>query len=274
MRTAIWTEHFTEHDIEDTVEFVGSIGYDAVAITPWRHDLTEDLIERIDAAVERNGLNVAGLARMFHPDSEISVTSPLATDRERARNHLEEMVALCDALGGGVLPFGAGDQRTYPEEIGNDAAREYALEVFGHDSLLERLETHGVSIGIEPLSKSATNFLNTTPETVEFVEAIDHPNVGVTIDGYHLVNESDPIPDLIRECQNHLVEFHADDPRGLGPGSGDLDFKPILATLEEVGFDGYHTVEFHAFLGDEKPDDDPRALAERSVEYLVEARQS
>jgi sugar phosphate isomerase/epimerase len=69
-----------------------------------------------------------------------------------------------------------------------------------------------------------------------------------------------------------VVELHADDPKGFGPGSGEQDYGAIYDALDYVGFDGYVTVEFHAFLGDEVPDEDPIELAERSLDYLRSVR--
>lgn len=273
MSTAIWAEHFLDRGIEETFETVAAIGYDAVAITPWLHDGTDptmsgSTIDQIAAALDEHGLEVSGTARAFGPNHDHLVTSPDADVRERTREYLSDLATLCSSLGGRVITFGAGPQRSYPDDISFGAAWENAQEVFGHESLLERLEAHDVAIGIEPLSPSSTNFLNTTPETVRFVEEIDHPNVGVTIDGYHLVNEPGTFTELVDECRGHLVEFHADDPSGFGPGSGDQDYGEIYDALAGIDFDGYVTVEFHAFLGGEVPDEDPRTLADRSLTYL------
>ena len=276
MGTAIWTEHFGADPVE-SLELVASLGYDAVAITPWLHGgpgprMPAETIDRITDAADRTGVAVAGTGRVFGPDHDHSVVSPDADERERAREFLEETVELCGALGGEVIPFGSGTQRRFADDVSYGEAWTNALDVFGHESLLDRLETHGVTIGIEPLSPSSTNFLNATPETVRFVEEVDHPNVGVTIDGYHLVNEPGTVPELVRECRGRLVEFHADDPAGFGPGSGEQDYRGIYDALEGIGFEGYVTVEFHAFLGGDRPDDDPRELAERSLAYLASCR--
>lgn len=277
VKTAIWAEHFGDRDIDEVVEVVASLGYDAVAITPWRYGGPEPTMDRetIDAitdAVDRHGIEVAGTARTFGPTHVYSVTSPDESERERVRRYLEALVALCGELGGSAIAFGVGDHRRHAEDVSYGAAWDYALDVFGSESLHATLEAHDVRIGIEPLSPAATNFLNTTLETVRFVEAVDHPHVGMTVDGYHLVSEPGTPAELVRECGGHLVEFHADDPNGFGPGSGEQDYEAIYHALNDVDFDGYVTVEFHAFLGDEIPDEDPIELAERSLDYLRSVR--
>ena len=58
-----------------------------------------------------------------------------------------------------------------------------------------------------------------------------------------MASESTPIPELIRRHRADLVHFHANDPNLKGPGFGELDFKPILATLNEIGYGGWVSVE-------------------------------
>jgi len=47
------------------------------------------------------------------------------------------------------------------------------------------------------------------------------------------------------------------------PGAGHLDFASILATLQEVGYDGFVSGEF-------MPVPDPDTAAERSIAFLRE----
>jgi sugar phosphate isomerase/epimerase len=75
-------------------------------------------------------------------------------------------------------------------------------------------------------------------------------------------SEATPIPDLLRRNRTHLVHFHANDPNRQGPGFGQLRFEPILAALEEIGYNGWVSVEvFDYSPGVEQ-------LAQRSIEYL------
>ena len=48
----------------------------------------------------------------------------------------------------------------------------------------------------------------------------------------------------------------------VGPGFGDVDFKPIAAALHEVGYDGYVSVEVFDFT------EGPEVIATKSLEYL------
>ena len=75
-------------------------------------------------------------------------------------------------------------------------------------------------------------------------------------------SESSPIPDIIRANPRHLVHFHANDANLLGPGFGEVDFVPIFAALQEVGYDGWVSVEVFDYApGVER-------LARESIDYM------
>ena len=74
--------------------------------------------------------------------------------------------------------------------------------------------------------------------------------------------ESIPIPELISTHIGDLIHFHANDPNRLGPGMGEVDFRPIIKTLENESYGGWISVEvFDYSPGIEK-------LASSSIKYL------
>ena len=56
--------------------------------------------------------------------------------------------------------------------------------------------------------------------------------------------------------------FHANDPNLKGPGFGDMDFVPIAAALQDVGYHGVVSVEVFKF------EEGPEAIATKSIDYL------
>jgi sugar phosphate isomerase/epimerase len=77
-----------------------------------------------------------------------------------------------------------------------------------------------------------------------------------------MCSETKPIPQIIRESWPHFAYFHANDRNLKGPGFGDVDFRPIVTALREVGYDGIMSVEVFKF------EEGPEAIATRSIEYL------
>ena len=104
-------------------------------------------------------------------------------------------------------------------------------------------QERGVRIHLEVINRYETNIFNTAAETLEFIEKYSLNQCFVHLDTFHMgIDENDPAS-AIRLCGKKLGYMHfADNSRGY-PGSGQFDFRKILHTLEEVGYQGYLSVE-------------------------------
>jgi sugar phosphate isomerase/epimerase len=112
------------------------------------------------------------------------------------------------------------------------------------------------------LPQPDTNFLLTLREARELIQRLGHPAAKTIFDVKSACSEGTPLPDLIREFAPLIAHVHANDSNRRGPGFGDVDFRPILSTLNEAGYDGYVSVE----VFDYSPD--PETIAAESLRYL------
>ncbi len=105
------------------------------------------------------------------------------------------------------------------------------------------LEVNNIKLGIEPLNRYETDFINTVDEGLHLCSLINHSNVGLLLDVYHMNIEEKNICSSIKRAKNKLFHFHvAENDRGI-PGSGTLDFDSIFETLKEINYSGYVTLE-------------------------------
>ena len=93
-----------------------------------------------------------------------------------------------------------------------------------------------MTLCLEPLAPSETNFLNTCAQAMEVIRQVDHPHFKLHMDVK--AQSSEPgttVPDLIRRYAADAGHFHAQDVNLRGPGMGDVDFGPIMKALVEAG---------------------------------------
>lgn len=271
-------EHFANRSVEDGFGALAAHGYDGVEVTPWTFtddvtSVTDEAIADVRRAASDGGLEVIGVPRIFWAEADYHLSTDDEAIRERTRAYLVDVVDLCDRLGGDVVLFGSPNQRNVPDGMSRERAWGRAVETFRSPRLIDRLEEGDVTLCMEPLSPQYTDFVTSAEEGAAFVDAVDHPNVGLSLDGFHLAVESDPAADVLRQYGGELRHFHADNTAGRGPRHGDLDYGPVVEALGDIKYDGYVSIELHADilpLPDSAGEFDPDKVAADSITFLEE----
>ena len=127
----------------------------------------------------------------------------------------------------------------------NDAERAATIDrlVEGLKPLADYAAQRGVRLAIEPLNRFETSFLNTAEQTMEVVDRVDSPAVGVLLDTFHMNIEEKDQAAAIRLVGDKLAHFHAcGNDRG-APGADHIAWDAIIAALRETGYDGAVVIE-------------------------------
>ena len=253
---------------------LGALGFDAVEVTPWT--FTEDVKRVSDAetdaireAAAEAGLAVLGIPRVFKTGDEAHhIGQPPGPSRDRTVAALVATVECCAAIGGELVIFGSPNQRAVGDRD-PEAVWAAAVETFRAPRLRESLERTGVSLCMEPLSPPHTDFITTADEAIRFVEAVDHPGVGLCLDGYHLAAEADPVVDVLERAAPYLRHFHADNTDGLGAAAGELDYDEVIRALAALGYRGALSLEIHADILSAEPfGGNPVAIGRETLAHL------
>jgi len=126
-------------------------------------------------------------------------------------------------------------------------ADEWARSVESWQRLAPYAAAARVDIGIEPLNRFETYFLNTAADGAAFCEAVGHPAVGLLIDTFHANIEEKSIGGALRSAGRHLKHLHTcENDRGI-PGSGHVAWPEFFAAIAELRYDRWMTIESFGF---------------------------
>ena len=268
MKFAICNEIFEGWKLEDTMAFAKKAGYDAIEIAPYTlgRYVTEIPTEKrmeIRFAAETLGLNICGIHWVLAKTEGFHLTTRDEDVRARTAQYLVDLVDFCADLGAENMVVGSPQQRTIKAGVLKEEAWQFAKNAFR--PAVKRAEERNVTICLEPLSPTETNFINTAEEAIRFAGQIHSANFKILLDVKAMCAENVPIPQIIKTSWPHFAHFHANDQNLKGPGFGDVDFKPIAAALKKVGYKGYVSVEVFDFT------EGPETIATKSLETLKKA---
>ena len=265
MRLAICNEIFQGWTTEAVVDYCAKLGYDGLEIAPFTLAKTVGEISppqrrQLRDAAARAGLGICGLHWLLARTEGLYLNHPDAAVQERTTRYLCELVDCCADLGGHILVLGSPQQRNILPGVTAQQAWDLATQTLA--GVVRRAETQGVVICLEPLSPSETNFINSAAEAIRFAQQFNSAAMKIVLDVKAMCSESESIPRLISQSWPHFAHFHANDKNLKGPGFGEIDFGPIAAALNQVGYDGWVSVEIFKF------EEGPETIASRSLTYL------
>lgn len=246
MKFAICNETFQDWPFEKAFAFARECGYTGVEFAPFTMNKDARLITPEQREIVRRqaadaGLEVTGLHWLLAFTEGFYLTTPEAQVRRRTADYFAELARLCRDLGGTTLVLGSPQQRNLLPGVTHNQAMEYAADTLR--MAMPAIQDQGVVLAVEPLGPEEGDFLQTAELGVQLIRMVDSPACRLHLDVKAMASENKPIVDIIRDNASLLQHFHANDPNRRGPGMGEVDFKPILATLNEIGYEGWVSVE-------------------------------
>jgi len=184
------------------------------------------------------GLPIYG-SNGFMPGS-LRSTGPKA-DHAGIAKRASVIFARAETVGMRVVTFGSSASRSIPEDYAKaDAELQFV-------ALLARLAPlaarHGITLCVEPLQKSETNFIQYVSEAKRLVSAVQQPNIGITADIYHMMRGDEPAQ-AIRDAAPFIKHVHiAEKEKRTAPGVAGDDFTPYLQALKDINYPGRISIE-------------------------------
>jgi len=250
--------------IETTIRRASSLGYNKLEIagSPEHYDTNQ-----VRKLLKEYGLTCWGSVTLMLEDRNL-----LAKDeaqRAKSVQYVKDVVRMVKELDGrmvSVVPGTVGkivpDGR--PEE-------EWQWAVDSLKEVYEYTEQSGILIGIEPINRFETYFINRGDQALALAQAVG-PNCGVCLDTFHMNIEEIDMFETIRRAKGKLIGFHVADNNRMAPGMGNLNWSKIIDTLHEVGYNEVLSVEFCAPLDRTPANPYPNSIDENPIDLSPEQK--
>ncbi|MDD5260382.1 MAG: sugar phosphate isomerase/epimerase [Methylacidiphilales bacterium] len=178
-------------------------------------------------------------ANCFLP-AGLKCTGP-RVDEARLANYAAVAFVRAEKAGIHTIVFGSGGAR----QLQDGFPKEHAIEqliAFGK-VLAPLAQRHGVTVVIEPLNSGECNFINTLAEGAEIVRRVDHSNVRLLADIFHMLHEGEGPGEIIKfgELLHHV--HVAERAERTPPGTAGDDFSDFFRALRDVGYSGPISIE-------------------------------
>jgi sugar phosphate isomerase/epimerase len=250
-------------------------GFAAIGI--WLHKLEKPHIEgfwipeaKIPASVVAAASEAVGGVGLQVSHLVLSgfYTEPELPDRIAHTLHAMDIAAALDA-GCVVVAPGRRNGRSYEET--RDLAARALTEV------LERTSQAHVRLAVEPIIAWQSDYLNTLGEALELAELVDHPNLGVYPDTFHLWRTGTLLEDVERAGSRifgvHLNDAVAgDDHFNRLPGEGEIPLVEVVRTVEATGYTGTYDNEYAydpSLIASEPDEFGPEAVVRRCAAAMA-----
>jgi sugar phosphate isomerase/epimerase len=252
MRFGYNTNGFAHHPLEQTLIILSRLGYESVALTLDYHTLNPFASDAVAQArklharlkdLQLHCVVETGARFLLDPwhKHQPTLLSGDTGEQDRRMEFLLRAVDIAAELGADAVSFWSGTPQ-------GEESREILMQrlVDGCRRLCDHATTRGVKLAFEP---EPGMFIDTMPRFAELLDQVAHPAFGLTLDLGHLHCQGEiPIADQVRRWRSLLWNVHIEDMRRgvhdhLMFGEGEIDFKPVLEALREVGYAGGVHVE-------------------------------
>lgn len=178
-------------------------------------------------------------SNLFIP-GDLKVVGP-NVDERAVLFYVEIVLQRAQAANLKMITWGSGGSRGVPEGFDRAQAKEQFISIAKKIAVLAA--KYNIVLALENLNSTECNFITTAKEALEIVKAVDHKNLRVCIDLYHMLKEGEG-PEVIATAKNYVVYCEVAEKEGrTPPGVQGDDFTPYLKELKKIGYEGKIVIE-------------------------------
>jgi D-psicose/D-tagatose/L-ribulose 3-epimerase len=239
VNTWVWVSPLNADELAKLAPHVKQMGFDWIELPI--ESITDLDYEKAAAIVRDNGLGVSMCAAMG-PDRDL--IHPEQAIQDNGMEYIRHCIDACHTVGATNLvgPIYSAVGRVW-QQTADERAHDVDLLVKNLGTLSNYAGDKGVVLGIEPLNRFETSFINLAEQAIEVIDRVNHPSCKIMLDSFHMNIEEKSLGAAIRKTGSRLAHFHAcENDRG-APGSGNVTWNEVAQALGDIGYDGPVVIE-------------------------------
>lgn len=169
----------------------------------------------------------------------VKVTGP-DVDPNLCRQYVEKAFAVVDSLGGQAVVFGSPASRSIDDEFPMETAWSQLADFSNLCADIIQENGYDIRLGIEHVNYTETNVLRKLEDVIRLAREVNRPEVGVTVDFYHLVMEKEPMETILGARDLVVAVQLANPANRCFPKKDDEipQLKEFFQMLLEIGYTG------------------------------------
>jgi L-ribulose-5-phosphate 3-epimerase len=245
------TNGFTSHSLLSTIDIMGSLGYDSIAITidhhslnPWDDNLDLKILEVKKKLEKYQMSSIVETGARFLLDPWVKHEPTLISRGKKKRDFrikfIEKCLYIASCLGSDAVSIWSGNKKA---DVDDSQAWEWLIA--GCCELSKKACDYGVYIGFEP---EPGMLLENLEQYSMLKKEVDHDFFRLTLDLGHAFITEKSVPDSIFVFKDDIVNIHLEDMKKkrhshLFFGEGDMDFQNIFQALGDIKYNGQVNIE-------------------------------
>ncbi len=222
----------------ERIDAAGKAGFKAVELH-WPYAVPA---EDVAAACAQHGIALLGINTNVGSGDDPHVGLAAVPGREADFEALfDQSVAYAVAAGGTAVHAMAG---RVPEA---DRAAGARVMVENLRRAAPKAEAAGLTVLLEPLNPfdMPGYFYSRVEEALAIMDQVGAPNVKVMFDAYHVGRVGDDVLGFLDRYRDRIGHIQiAAVPSRAEPDEGTLDYRPVFAQIEAIGYDGWVGAEY------------------------------
>jgi D-psicose/D-tagatose/L-ribulose 3-epimerase len=192
------------------------------------------LAEYDELAAKLNQVAMPSPVAYWFVPADIKLTGP-SIDKAKQGEYLERALSRMSHLGVRVIVFGSSGARNFPEGFSKQEAFDQLVDFGKRTGPIAR--KYGITIAIEAQRHEESNIINTTQESLQWVNAVNDLNIQLMIDYYHFENEKED-PAVLAKVKDHLRHIHMANPenRVMPLNWEEYKYAPFFNALRAIGY--------------------------------------